>query len=79
MSTELSEVFWISFITASITFLGLVARLCYKSKCKNIECCCIKIIRDVETEEKEMEFLTTRLPNPSPQNNSNTNNESLKL
>jgi hypothetical protein len=77
MSTGLSEVFWISFITASITFLGVVARLCYKSKCKNIECCCIKIIRDVETEEKEMEFLTTR--NPSPLNNSNTNNESVKL
>jgi len=77
MSTGLSEVFWISFITTSIGFLAVVARLCYKSKCKNIECCCIKIVRDVETEEKEMEFLTTR--NPSPQNNSNTNNESIKL
>jgi hypothetical protein len=64
--TTLSEVFWISFITASITFLGVVARLCYKSKCKSVECCCIKIVRDVETEEKEMEFLTTHAPKPPP-------------
>jgi hypothetical protein len=65
MTSVLSEVFWISFITATITFLGITAKMCYKSKCKQVECCCIKIIRDVETEEKEMEFLALRQPTSS--------------
>ena len=33
--------------------------MAYKSKCKEVSCCCIKIIRDVEIEEKENEFLQT--------------------
>jgi hypothetical protein len=33
--------------------------MCYKSKCKEINIGCIKIIRDTETEEKELEFTTT--------------------
>ena len=52
----LSEVFWIAFIT---TITGMIIKLCtmaYKSKCKEIACCCIKIIRDTEAEEKEEEF-----------------------
>ena len=28
----------------------------YKSKCKEVTCCCIKIIRDTEIEEKEHEY-----------------------
>jgi hypothetical protein len=30
--------------------------MAYKSKCKEFSMCCIKIIRDVELEEKETEF-----------------------
>ena len=33
--------------------IGLIVRYSYKSKCKEVECCCIKIIRDIETEERE--------------------------
>lgn len=33
----------------------------YKSKCKEVACCCIKILRDTESEEKEEEF---RLAHP---------------
>ena len=33
----------------------------HKSKCKEVSCCCIKIIRDVEIEEKENEFSQTHL------------------
>jgi hypothetical protein len=33
--------------------------MAYKSKCKEVACCCIKIVRDVEAEEKETEFLAT--------------------
>jgi hypothetical protein len=39
--------------------IGLVmglSRMAYKSKCKDIEICCIKIVRDTETEERELEF-----------------------
>lgn len=33
--------------------------MAYKSKCKDVEICCIKIVRDTETEEKELEFSRT--------------------
>jgi hypothetical protein len=52
----LSEVFWVAFTT---TITGMIIKLCsmaYKSKCKEVACCCMKIIRDVEAEEKEEEF-----------------------
>lgn len=55
----LSEVFWISFVASTLTFLGIAVRMCYKSKCVKLECCCMKIQRDVETEERETEFITT--------------------
>ncbi len=48
----LSEVFWVAFIT---TISGMLIKLCsmaYKSKCKEVSFCCIKIIRDVEGEEQ---------------------------
>jgi len=52
----LSEVFWIAFVSS---VSGMVIKLCsmaYKSKCKECSFGCIKIIRDVELEEKENEF-----------------------
>ena len=45
------------FYTALYTFLGgFLLALCgllYKSKCKNIKCGCVEIVRDVEIELKE--------------------------
>ena len=45
-----SEIFW-------STFVGIVAGLIismtnqfFKSKCKEVSCCCIKIVRDIEAE-----------------------------
>jgi len=67
----LSEVFWVAFIT---TISGVIIKLCsmaYKSKCKEVACCCIKIVRDIEAEEKETEFRITH--QPLPQNDSNKN------
>ena len=55
----LSEVFWVAFIT---TISGMIIKLCsmaYKSKCKEVSCCCIKLVRDVALEEKENEFEIT--------------------
>ena len=33
-------------------FLLALGRQMYKSKCKEIECFCVRIVRDVESEEK---------------------------
>lgn len=52
----LSEVFWVAFITTISGMILKLASLAYKSKCKEVDICCLKIKRDVEMEEKEMEF-----------------------
>lgn len=46
----LSEVFWSFFLTSMIGLLLKGASIIYKSKCKKVECCCIKIDRDIEAE-----------------------------
>ena len=46
-----SEVFWTGLYTASGALLLAIANQCYKSKCREVEICCIKIIRDVDVEE----------------------------
>jgi hypothetical protein len=38
--------------------------MAYKSKCKVIDCCCIKIVRDTDAEEKEEEFRINHPPPP---------------
>ena len=48
----LSEVFWTFFISSVCGVLLVGVRLCYKSKCKEIDFCCVKIVRDTEGEEK---------------------------
>jgi len=69
----LSEVFWVAFIS---TISGVIIKLCsmaYKSKCKEVSCCCIKLVRDVELEEKENEFeITHRVPQNTEGSNKNT-------
>jgi hypothetical protein len=69
----LSEVFWVAFIS---TISGVIIKLCsmaYKSKCKEVSCCCIKLVRDVELEEKENEFeITHRVPQNTEDSNKNT-------
>jgi hypothetical protein len=50
--SELSEVFY-TFLISSICGVVLVGiRLCYKSKCKEVDFCCLKIVRDTDGEEK---------------------------
>jgi hypothetical protein len=47
-----SEVFFTGLYTSAIGLIIAVGAQCYKSKCKEVSCCCIKIIRDVEGEEE---------------------------
>ena len=49
---ELSEVFYTFLITSTIGLILAVGRLCYKSKCRSVSFCCLKIERDVQGEEQ---------------------------
>jgi hypothetical protein len=48
----LSEVFWVAFITTTSGVIIKLAAMAYKSKCREIECCCIKIVRDIDAEAR---------------------------
>jgi len=45
-------VFWSFFITSVIGCILKFGSMAYKTKCKEINCCGLKIIRDTEAEEK---------------------------
>ncbi len=47
-----SETFFVGLYSSLIGFLLAMGAQCYKSKCKEVNFCCIKIIRDVEGEEQ---------------------------
>ena len=49
---SMSEVFWVGFYSSMIALILGLGSQCYKSKCKEVNFCCIKIIRDVEGEEQ---------------------------
>jgi len=52
----LSEIF-LSFLVGSATALcGIMLKLMYDSKCKTIECCCIRIERDTVGEISEDKY-----------------------
>ena len=64
MDTNIFDaVFWSFFITSMIGFILKCLSMAYKSKCKEVSFCCIKIIRDVDLEEKEQEFIINHEPN----------------
>jgi len=46
----LSETFWIFICTTGATLLFGVARLCFKSKCSEIDLFCMKVVRDTTHE-----------------------------
>jgi hypothetical protein len=64
-----SEVFFTGLYSSLIGFLLAMGSQCYKSKCSQVDICCIKIVRDVEGEE-ELDIQQPRTPNPiQSQNN----------
>ena len=54
---------YIIIIVSGVSVVSLIVKLLYKSKCTHIECCCIKIDRDVESELKVKESQTTDFNN----------------
>ena len=55
MASTLTEVFWVTFLTIVSGMIIKLASMCYKSKCKEVTMCCIKIVRDTAEEVKEEE------------------------
>ena len=47
-----SETFYMFLVTSGVGLLLALTKDCYKSKCKEIDFCCMKIVRDTENEEK---------------------------
>ena len=62
----MSEVLWTGLYSSLIGFLLAMGSQCYKTKCSQVDICCIKIIRDVEGEEA-----LDGNPNPIQQSPSN--------
>ena len=61
----MSETFYVGLYSALMAFVLAICAQFYRSKCKEVNFCCIKIIRDVEGEEQ-----LDRTPNPiASQNN----------
>jgi hypothetical protein len=48
----LSETFYVGLYTSLMGFVLAIASQCYKSKCKEVKICCIKIKRDITAEEE---------------------------
>jgi hypothetical protein len=55
--------FFLSLTTLICGGLTLLIRFAYKSKCKSVEICCIRIDRDIENEVKEDMSLSPSSPN----------------
>lgn len=49
----LSEVFWVSFVSALTASFALTLRMCLRSRCDRVDCLCIKIHRAVDLESME--------------------------
>ena len=62
----LSEIFWSTFVGIVAGLVLAVSNQLFKSKCKEVSCCCIKIVRDIEAEtELEMrQPVAPQSPNP---------------
>jgi hypothetical protein len=64
LSKGIDSYFWLSALTIFIGGLGVIVRYSYKSKCSSVDLCCIKIVRNIETELKE-DIEEMRHPMPS--------------
>lgn len=71
----LSEVFWVTFITIVSGLILKMGSYCYKSKCSEVNICCIKIIRSISNEEKLDELELNKIQKMKSNNNMNMNNE----
>ena len=57
--------FWLTLATIFFGGVGLITKYAYKSKCKSVQMCCLKIERDIEVEEREDIEEMKHPPSPS--------------
>jgi hypothetical protein len=65
----LSEIFWTFLCTSIIGCCLATSRMIYRSKCRSVDCCGIKIVRDVRVEEHLDEIARNTSMGSLPQNN----------
>ena len=58
----MTETFYVGLYSALMGFVLAVINLLYRSKCKEVDICCIKVVRDIRIEE-ELDLQQIR-PNP---------------
>ena len=66
----MSEVFWTGLYSSLIGFVLAMGSQCYRSKCSQVDICCIKISRDVLGEEA-LDVQQPRNQNPIQQSQNN--------
>lgn len=49
----LSEIFWAGLVATGAGVIGVGLKYAYKSKCKEINLCCISVKRDIDAEAQE--------------------------
>ena len=49
----MSETFYVGLYSALMGFVLAISAQCYKSKCSQVELCCIKIVRDTTKKKKK--------------------------
>ena len=59
----MSETFYVGLYSALMGFVLAISAQCYKSKCREVKFCCIKITRDT-TAEEELDIQHQRPQNP---------------
>lgn len=69
-----SEVFLTLIATSVVGLIGVSLRICYKSKCNEVSCCCIKIKRDTQAETEEEQYrMAHHIPSEDTHSPSNMN------
>jgi len=62
-SNIFNAVFFSFLITSIIGCLLKCSSMFYKSKCKEVSLCCLRVVRDIEAEEEEHKFDITHQTN----------------
>lgn len=71
MGDTVSEVFLTFVVSSGVALILAILKMCYKSKCSQIDLCCIKITRNIEMEEKEDELEMKMKADKGQNNNDN--------
>ena len=53
LTQGIDSYFWLALGGLVFGSIGMLIRYSYKSKCRSVKICCIKIVRDIESEERE--------------------------